>query len=124
MSTRTMNLSFIRAEGLAYEIGILNGDIQKGFLACGTIVGDGTLNEMARVIEFMRVYLLPSVAAPPSAQSRTFVGHTRSQIAVRLLSLGNDVNNRVEIVIELGIIVHSERIAGTLDNLIGIGIIE
>ena len=46
MSARTMDLPIIGAEGLADEIGILDGDIEEGLLACGTIMGNGTLDEM------------------------------------------------------------------------------
>ena len=64
------------------------------------------------------------MGAPPSTQARTFVSHAGSKIAVRLLSLGDDVNHRVEIVVEFGIVMNSQRIAGTLDDLIRIGIVE
>ena len=46
MSARTMDLPIIGAEGLADEIGILDGDIEEGLLASSTIMGNGTLDEM------------------------------------------------------------------------------
>ena len=46
MSARTMDLPIIGAEGLADEIGILDGDIEESLLASSTIMGNGTLDEM------------------------------------------------------------------------------
>ena len=93
MSTRTMNLTLVRSEGLANQVGIFDSHIQECLLACSTIVGNGTLDEVTRVVEFVRVNLLPLVCAPPSAQARTFISNTRSKIAIGLLSLGDDVNH-------------------------------
>ena len=61
MPARTVNLSLVGAEGLADKIGILDGHIEEGLLACGTIMSYGTLDEVTGVIKFMRVDLFPLV---------------------------------------------------------------
>ena len=66
---------------------------EEGLLASSTIVSNGTLDEMTRVVELVRVDLLPLMSTPPTAQARTFISNARRQIAVGLLSLGNDVNH-------------------------------
>ena len=92
VSTRTVNLSFVGAKGLAHQIGILDGHIQKVPLARSTIVGHSTLDEMSAIVELVRVDLLPLVGAPPTAQARTFISDACGQIAIRLLSLCDDVD--------------------------------
>ena len=64
------------------------------------------------------------MGAPPATQARTFISHTGRQIAVGLLRLGNDVNDGVEIVIEIGVVMDSQRIRGSFDDLVGVGIVE
>ena len=64
------------------------------------------------------------MGAPPATQARTFISHTGRQIAVGLLRLGDDVDHGVEIVVELRIVVDGQRVAGSLDHLVGVGIIE
>ena len=103
-----MNLAISRAEGATDEVGIPDGDIEEVFLARGTIMGNGALNEVARVIKLMRVYLLPLVSAPPATQTLTSIRDTSSKIAIRLLGLGNDANNRVEVMVEPLIVVNGE----------------
>ena len=46
VSTRTMNLPFVRTKSLADEVCVLNGDIEKGLLTCSPIVGHSTLDEV------------------------------------------------------------------------------
>ena len=66
MTTRTMNLPFIGAKRLANQVSVLDGDIQKALLPRSTIVSHRTLNEMAAVVELVRVDFLPFVCTPPS----------------------------------------------------------
>ena len=53
VAARTVDLSLVGTEGLADKVGILDGEIEKIFLARGTIVGHSTLDEVAGVVEFM-----------------------------------------------------------------------
>ena len=64
------------------------------------------------------------MGAPPATQARTFISHTGRQIAVGLLRLSNDVNDGVEIVVEFGIVMDSQRIRGSFDDLVRVGIVE
>ena len=64
------------------------------------------------------------MGAPPSAQARTFISHACGQVSVWLLSLGDEVNHGVEVMVELFVVVYGERVAGTLDDLVRIGIVE
>ena len=108
MTARTVNLSFIRTESLAHEVGVLDGHVEEGLLASSAIVGYGTLDEMTGVIELVRVDLFPFVGAPPTAQARTFISNTGCQVPIGLLSLGDNVDDGVEIMIQFGVIMDGE----------------
>ena len=53
VTTGTMDLSLVRTEGLTYEIGILDSDVQESLLTCSAVVGHCTLDKMTAVIELM-----------------------------------------------------------------------
>ena len=108
VTARAVNLSLVRTESLANKVGVLDGYVEEGLLACSAIVGYGTLDEMAGVIELVRVDLLPLVGAPPTAQARTFISNTGCQVPIGLLSLGDNVDDGVEIMIQFGVIMDGE----------------
>ena len=87
-------------------------------------MGDGSFVEMARVVEFVAVDLLPTTGAPPTRQTGAAVGDAGSQVAIFLLGCSDDGDDTVEVMVELGIVVCSERIGRTLDDLVGIGVVE
>ena len=124
MSARAVNLSLVGTERLTHKVGILNGHLKEILLARCTIVCHGTLDEVTGVIEFVRIDLFPLMGAPPSAQARTFICDASGEVAVRLLGLGDDTDHRVEIMVESGIIVYSQRIGCSFDDLIRVGIVE
>ena len=64
------------------------------------------------------------MGTPPATQARTFINDTGSQVTVGLLSLCDDVDDGVEVVVECGIVVNGERVTGSLNHLIGIGVVE
>ena len=105
-----MYLSLAVAEGLADEIGILDSHIEERTFPGGEVMRHGSLVEMTAVVEFVAVDLLPAVGAPPSGETRAFVGDSRGQIAVRFLRGSYKVNHAVEIIVELLVIFHSEGI--------------
>ena len=119
-----MNLSFIRTKRLAHQVGVLDRYIEEVLLSRGTVMSHGTLDEVTRVVEFVRVDFLPLVRAPPSTQARTFISDASGEVAIGLLSLCDDGNHGVEVVVETGIVVHGERVTGTLDYLVGVGVVE
>ena len=47
MSAGAMNLSFVRTNHLADEVGILDGYVEQRTLACGTKMCNGSLVEVA-----------------------------------------------------------------------------
>ncbi len=117
-------LAFAIAERLAHKVGVLDSHIEKRLLPCGEIVGHGSLIKVAAVVELMAVDFFPAVSAPPSRKALALVGDTSGEIAVRLLGSSNEIDHTVEIVVELGVILHGERIRGALDNLIRVGVVK
>ena len=103
-----MNLSFVRTKHLADEVGIPDGYVEQRTLACGTKMCNGSLVEVTRVVEFVAVDLLPATGAPPARQTGAAVGDAGGQIAVVLLGSGNDGDDAIEIVVELGIVMCGE----------------
>ena len=94
-----MYLTFIGSEGLTHQVSILDGYVEEGLLASGTVVGHGTLDEMSTVIQFVGVDFFPFVCTPPSAETRTFVGDAGGEITVRFLCQGDKVDDGVEILV-------------------------
>ena len=124
MPAGTVYLPLVGAEGAADEVGILDSYIQEGLLASGAVMGHGTLYQVTTVVEFMRVDLLPLMGAPPTAQTGAVVGDAGSQVTVRLLCLGNEVNDGVEIVVQLAVVLCGQGIRSALDDLIGVSIVK
>ena len=124
MAARTVNLPFVRTKGLTDQIGILDCHVQERAFARCAVVSDCRLNQMAAVVQFVGVDLFPFRPSPPSAQPVALVRHTSGQIAVILLCRGNDCNDAVQIVVQLLVVMDCQRIAGTLNHLVRIGVIK
>ena len=79
---------------------------------------------MTAVIEFMTVDLIPFVCAPPSRETRAFVGDTSGEVSVRFLCPGDDIDDSVLLVVLLFVFVYRQRIAGAFYDFIWVGIVE
>ena len=64
------------------------------------------------------------MGAPPATQARTFISNASGQVTIGFLSLGNDADDRVEIMVELGIIMNSQGIGCAFDDLVGVGVVK
>ena len=121
---RTVYLSLVGTEGLAYEVGILDGDIEEGLLARSAVMGHGTLDEVAGIVELVGVDFLPLMRAPPSAQARTFISDTGGEVSIWLLCLCDDVDHGIEIMVEPCVVVYGQGVRCTFDDLVGVGIVK
>ena len=120
------SLTRIRANFLADHIRITDGNIEELTASSSLIMGDGTFNHMAKVIELMTqvFFLTPTLIASPLMWFLWILGARGIEVPVRLLSRGNNIENRVDICHEFLIRIGLQNIAGTLNGLVGIGIIE
>ena len=50
MAAGTMDLSFVRSERLAHQVGILDGHVEEIALSCGTVMCYGTLYQVAGIV--------------------------------------------------------------------------
>ena len=124
MAARTMNLSFAGSEHLADEVGIPDSHIEQRPLAGCLIMGYGSLVQVAAVIQLMAVDLLPALLSPPAGEAVATVGDTRSQIAVRLLGSSYQGDDTIQIGVQRLVVLDSQRIRGSLNHLIRVGIVE
>ena len=126
MTRYDAGLSRIRTYLLTYHVGIADGDVEELTAACGLIVGDGALHHVAEVVEFVaQVFLLaPTGVASPFVGLLRILGAGGVEIAVRLLFRGVDIEHGVDIGYELLVGIGLQDIAGTLDGLVGVCIVE
>ena len=124
MTRRNVLLPFIRSEYLTNQIGILDCHIQQCPFSGCPIMSDSRFVEMSAVVQFVAVDLFPAGTAPPTRQTRTFIGNTGRQVTVRFLCCRYDGNHTVEIMIQFRIILYGQRIRSSFDYLVRIGIIK
>ena len=81
---------------------------------------------MAEVVELMtqEVLLLPALLTTPSVGMLGVDGARGVEIAVRLLGSPHHVEHGVDIGLELLVRIGLQHVAGTLDGLIHVGIVE
>lgn len=82
-------LTLAVAEGLADEVREPGSDIEQAALAGGVIVGDGSLDEVARAVELVA---LGEVLPAELGMTDREIG---VQVAVRLLSLPDDLDELI-----------------------------
>ena len=109
-----------------HTIGITLGNVQELIRPCGLIVRTGSIYHMTEVIQLMTQNFLnlPTLLATPLVWVLGIDGAGRIKVAIGLLGSTYHIQNRVDISLQLSIGIGLQHIAGTLDGLIHIGIIE
>ena len=122
---------FVGTEDLVDEIGVFQGDIQEAAFARGLVMGDRGLVQVAHIVEFVvdaqigparsalpfRIQLLDRAVAFSNRPRRV-------EIAVLLLGSADEFDQVVEIGVQLRIRMQVERIAGALDDLEDVRVVE
>ena len=68
--------------------------------------------------------LAPALVAGPGVRVDIVLRAGCVEVAVGLLCLGDDVEHRVDVVLELGVGIRLQDVARALDGLVGIGVVE
>ena len=118
----TVNLAFFGAEVGVQTVGHLLGDL-KGLLIAGHLmVGDGGLDVVTHHIHL--VALLNQAEAREVGPYAGLDLIRSVQVAVRLLSAGDEIDRAIAQRLEFGIRMVDQRISGFLKPLVDVGILE
>ena len=114
-----------RTEGGRDQVGIFDGDVQKGAFAGSLKMGYGRFIHMPHIVELMT--LVEKGPAFGSRRPRRIGGVDGTggvEVAVGLLGIGNYSDKPVQMGVELRIRMHGQRIGGAFHDLEHVGIIE
>ena len=115
-----------RPEGPHEQLRAPERDVQERLLARRLIVGHGGLVEVAEVVQLVAVDLL-QLPAPRAGPGVGLLGVDRARgvkITVRLLRVGDLVDQAVEVGVELRVRMNAERVGGSLDDLVQVTVVE
>ena len=115
-------LTLAETERLCDEVGVLDRDVEERALARHLVVRDGSLVEVAHVVELAGVAVLAE---------RLRTHHLRLvseracgvEIAVRLLRTGDLCDEVVEVAVEFHVGMLGERVGRALDHLVDVGVV-
>ena len=126
MAGHHTGLTWIRSNLAADTIGIAAGDVEELRRTCGLPVGNGSFHHVAEVIELVRkVFLLrPARASCPVMWVVGILRACSVEVAVGLLSGSDDVEHRVYVRLQLLVGIGLQDVAGTLNGLVGVGVVE
>ena len=118
----TVNLAFFGAEVGVQTVGHLLGDL-KGLLIAGHLmVGDGGLDVVTRHIHLVALLNQAEARAVGPYAGLDLIRSV--QVAVRLLSAGDEIDRAIAQRLEFGIRMVGQRISGFLKPLVDVGILE
>ena len=120
------HLSGIGAHLPAGHIGIAAGDVEEFALAGSLPVGHRSLHHVAEVVQFVREVLLlhPAAVASPVVRVGGILRAGGVEVAVGLLRTADDVDDGVAVGLQLLIGISLQNVGGTLQSLVGVGIVE
>ena len=126
VSGHTIYLPLPQSDLAADAVGIADGDVEEVALARGLIVGNGTFEHVAKVVELMAQHLdlLPALGAMPLVRVLGVHGPGGVKVTVGLLSALHDLEHRIDIGHKTLVGIGLQRITGTFDGLIDIGVVE
>ena len=126
MSGHTIHLPLPKSDLAADTVGIADGDVEEVALARGLIVGNGTFEHVAKVVELMAQHLdlLPALGAMPLVRVLGVHGPGGVEVTVGLLSALHNLEHRIDIGHKTLVGIGLQRITGTFDGLIDIGVVE
>src|SRR5215470_12879309 len=113
-------------ESLSEEVSGLERNVQQRAFARGLIMSHGGLVEMSQVIKLVAVHLLqhPTLRSGPSVRAGGIYRARGVKVAVRLLGRADLRNQSVEISLQLGVGMNTERIRGAFEHFVRIGVVE
>ena len=119
-------LSFLRANLSHYTVGIALGDVEELRRSCGLVMGTGCFDHMTEVIELVtqEVLCLPTLLTTPVVGMLGVDGTGGIEVAVRFLSSTNHVEHTVDIGLQFLVGIGLQHVAGPLDGLVDISIVE
>ena len=119
-------LSFTGTDLADYAVGILLRYVEKLGAAGGLVMSAGRIYHMAEVVEFVAAILdcLPAFASRPGMRVLRIHRAGGVKISVRLLGRGHNVQHAVDITLEFLVRIGLQDVAGTLDGLVDVGVVE
>ena len=111
---------------LADAVGVADGYIQEVPFSGSLVMGYSTLYHVSQVIEFMAqvLYSHPALRSCPIMGMLRVHGTGGIQVSIRFLRSGNNRQHAVYIPLQLLIGISLQRVAGPLNGLVYVGIIE
>jgi hypothetical protein len=114
-----------------YTIRILDGNVEEILLACSLIMSHSSFAEMTEIVELMGevFHPFPALGASPVVRVLRVLCTGSIEITVRFLTRSNDSNHAVHIFVqtpplELGVGIGLQEVAGTLDGLVWVSVVE
>ena len=111
-------LAFLGTEHGGDVVGVPAHHVEELAFACGVVVSHGTLDEVARAIEFM------PVAQIGPAFGRGDDSEMGVQVAVRLLGFGDQLDHTIDKLFQIGIAMVDEAVGDGLDPLADVRVPE
>ena len=126
MSRYHASLSWVRTNLANHAVGIADSDVEELAATCSLPVSHGTFYHVAQVVELMAqiLFLAPALVASPEMGMLRVLCTGGIEISVSLLSRSDDIEHTVDIRLEFLVWVGLKHVAGTLDGLVWVGIIE
>ena len=126
MSWYHASLSWVRTYFANHAVGIADGDVEELAATCSLPVSHGTFYHVTEIVELMAqiLFLAPTLVASPEMRMFRILCTGGIEISVSLLSWSDDIEHAVDIRLEFLVWVGLEHVAGTLDGLVWVGIIE
>lgn len=118
----TVNLAFFGAEVGVQTVGHLLGDLKGLLIASHLMVGDGGLDVVTHHIHLVALLNQAEARAVGPYAGLDLIRSV--QVAVRLLSAGDEIDRAIAQRLEFGIRMVGQRISGFLKPLVDVGILE
>ncbi len=126
MTWHHTSLTFASTNLLDDTIGITLGYVQELIRTCRLIVSTGSIDHVTQVVKLVTCMFLcsPTLISSPSVWMLWVNGTSSIEVAIRLLGSAHHIEHRVDISLQLSVRKGLEHIAGTLDGLIDVSIVE
>ena len=126
MSRYHASLSWVRTNLANHAVGIADSDVEELAATSSLPVSHGTFYHVTEVVELVAqiLFLAPALVASPEMRMLRILCTGGIEVTVSLLSRSDDVEHTVDIRLEFLIWVGLEYVAGTLDGLVWVGVVE
>ena len=126
MTGHHAGLSGVRAYLAANAVGIAAGNVEELRGARCLPVGDSGFHHVAEVVELVRevFFLRPACAAGPVMRLVRVLRACGVEVAIGFLCRSDNVEHRVYIGLQLLVGIGLKNVRGTLDGLVGVGVVK